>query len=194
MTKADHRCRTWTTRAWNTAQAAEGALTAATTRRTQLQTKFNDDKAELTRLKNAPRSWQGDRKLQAAQKQAEEFAAAVTPGASLATVAADKKLTVSTSPPFGRKQEAGSTVPPVLIGKLFAAKQGDVVTVEDATGAYVAQLKEIQIPQPPADGPPSALQNELTTGFRTDVATEFTNALRNRYKVEIDRTAVDRMF
>jgi len=138
--------------------------------------------------------WQADQKHQTVQKEAEAFAAAVTPGTSLAAVAAEKKLTVSTSPPLSRRQEAKSTVPPVMIGKLFAAKQGDIVTIEDANGAYVAQLKEIETPQPPADGAPTALQNELGGAMRADAATEFTNALRARFPVDIDRAAVDRMF
>jgi peptidyl-prolyl cis-trans isomerase D len=118
----------------------------------------------------------------------------VTSGTSLATVAAEKKLTVSTSPPLSRRPEGKSTVPPILIGKLFAAKQGDIVTIEDADGAYVAQLKEIQTPQAPADGAATALQNELVGAMRVDAATEFTNALRARFPVEIDRAAVDRIF
>src|SRR5262249_25733205 len=76
-------------------------------------------------------AYQADRKHQAALKQAEALAAAVTPGTPLAAVAAEKKLTVSTSPPFSRRPEAKSTVPPILISKLFAAKPGDVVTIDD---------------------------------------------------------------
>jgi peptidyl-prolyl cis-trans isomerase D len=142
----------------------------------------------------ATAAWQGDQKHQAAVKEAEALAAAVTPGTSLAAVAAEKKLTVSTSPPLTRRQDQKSTVPPVLLGKLFTAKQGDIVTIDDASGAYVAQLKEIQTPQAPADGAPSALQNELGSAMRTDIASEFTEALRNRFSVDIKQAAIDRMF
>ncbi len=55
-------------------------------------------------------------------------------------------------------------------------------------------MKEIQTPQPPADGAATALQNELGGAMRADAATEFTNALRARFPVDIDRAAVDRMF
>jgi len=84
-------------------------------------------------------------------KEAEELAAAVKPDAPLATVAAEKKLTVTTSPPLPRRPEAGSTVSPALAAKLFGAKPGEVVTAEDASGAYVGQLKEIQNADPPAE-------------------------------------------
>ena len=45
-------------------------------------------------------------------------------------------------------------MPPALAGKLFGAQKGETVTAEDETGAYVAQLKEIQLPEAPQGTPP----------------------------------------
>ena len=78
--------------------------------------------------------------------------------------------------------------------KLFAAKPGDVVTVSDATGAYAAQLKEIQPPAALSDEAATKLSNELASEARVGVAGEFTEALRRRFPVEIQRDAIDRMF
>ncbi|MBV9203360.1 MAG: SurA N-terminal domain-containing protein, partial [Alphaproteobacteria bacterium] len=72
-------------------------------------------------------AWQADQRREIAAKQAEELAAAVTPETRLATVTAAKGLKATTSPPFTRHPENDSAVPPVLVGKLFAAKPGDVV-------------------------------------------------------------------
>ena len=139
-------------------------------------------------------AWQAEQKHAAVLKEAEELAAAVKPDAPLAAVAADKKLTVTTSPPLPRRPEAGSTVSPALAAKLFGAKPSEVVTVEDASGAYVGQLKEIQNADPPAESAASGLQSELAGLIRQDLAGEFTTALRNRFKVEIHRDAIDRIF
>jgi peptidyl-prolyl cis-trans isomerase D len=139
-------------------------------------------------------AWQAEQKRAAVAKEAEALAATVKPDQPLAKVAADKKLTVTPSPPLARSAEAGNPVPPALVSKLFAAKQGDVVTATDATGAYTAQLKEIQVPETMPDNVANALSEQLRGEARVDVAGEFTEALRKRYPIEIKRDALDHMF
>ena len=139
-------------------------------------------------------AWQADQKRETAKKQAEDLAAAVKPDAPLAKVAADRKLTVTPSPPLSRDAQNAAPMPPALISKLFAAKKGEVVTATDGSGAYVAQLKEIQIPENPPDAGITGLSNQLAGEARVDALGEFTEALRSRYRVEIKRDALDRMF
>src|SRR5262249_14966767 len=122
------------------------------------------------------------------------LAAAVKGDAPLAKVAADRKLTVTASPPLSRDAQNAAPAPPALISKLFAAKQGDVVTASDASGAYVAQLKEIQVPESPPDAAVSGLSDQLAGEARVDAAGEFPGALRRRFPVEVKRDALDRMF
>jgi peptidyl-prolyl cis-trans isomerase D len=139
-------------------------------------------------------AWQAEQKHAAVVKEAEALAAAATADQPLTKLAADKKLTVTTSPPLSRSAEPGSQVSPPLLAKLFAAKQGEVVTAADATGAYTAQLKEIQVPETVPDNIANALSEQLRGEARVDVAGEFTEALRKRYPVVIKRDALDRMF
>jgi peptidyl-prolyl cis-trans isomerase D len=139
-------------------------------------------------------AWQAEQKREMVSKEAEALAAAVKPDQPLAKVAADKKLTVTPSPPLSRDAQNAAPAAPALISKLFAAKQGDVVTATDATGAYVAQLKEIQIPENPPDSAITGLSDQLAGEARADAAGQFAEALRRRYPVEIKRDAVDRMF
>ena len=139
-------------------------------------------------------AWQADQKRETVKKQAEDLAASVKPEMPLAKVAADRKLTVTPSPPLSRDAQNAAPVPPALISKLFAAKKGDVVTATDASGAYVAQLKEIQTPENPPDATVTGLSDQLAGEARVDAAGEFTEALRRRYPVEIKRDALDRMF
>ena len=139
-------------------------------------------------------AWQAEQKRAAVVKEAEALAAAVKPEQPLSKAAEAKKLTVTTSPPLSRSAQAGNPVPPALVSKLFAAKQGDVVTAADQTGAYTAQLKEIQVPENAPEEVAKALTEQLRGDARVDVAGQFTEALRKRYPVEIKRDALDRMF
>ncbi len=68
------------------------------------------------------------------------------------------------------------------------------MTATDATGAYVAQLKEVQVPENPPDTAITGLSDQLANEARVDAAGQFTEALRRRYPVEIKRDALDRMF
>ncbi len=64
----------------------------------------------------------------------------------------------------------------------------------DDTGAYTAQLKEIQSPETIPDAAAQELSDQLAGDARADVAGEFTEILRQRFPVEIQREALDRMF
>ena len=139
-------------------------------------------------------AWQADQKRESVKKQTEDLAAAVKPDIPLAKVAGDKKLTVTPSPPLSRDGQNAAPAPPALVSKLFAAKKGDVVTAIDATGAYVAQLKETQIPENPSDDVITGLSQQLAGEARSDIAGAFTEALKRRYPVDIKRDALDRMF
>ena len=139
-------------------------------------------------------AWQADRRREIVAKQAEELAAAVTPGTRLATVAGEKGLKATTSPPFTRHPENDTAVPPTLVGKLFAAKPGEVVTASDATGSYVAQLEDVKRPENVSQTAAAGLSHELDTAQQVDFAEELTRALRAHFPVEIHREALDRFF
>jgi peptidyl-prolyl cis-trans isomerase D len=142
----------------------------------------------------ATTAWQADRRREIVAKQAEELAAAVSPETKLATVAAEKGLKATTSPPFTRHPENDTAVPSPLVGKLFAAKPGEVVTASDATGSYVGQLDDVQRPENPSQTATAGLSHELDTAQQVDLAEEFTRALRAHFPIEIHREALDRFF
>ena len=141
-------------------------------------------------------AWQAEQKRDKVAKQAQDLAAAVTDGKTLTEVAAARKLTVTTSPPLPRRAQQGAPapLPPALVGKLFSAKKGDTVTADDANGAYVAQVKDIQEPPPPQGDAAKAQDQELANAYKLDLASEFTAALRQRYPVDIKRDAIERIF
>jgi len=139
-------------------------------------------------------AWQADKRREAAAKEAEELAAAVTPETRLTTVGAGKGLKVTTSPPFDRHPNPEAGIPAVLVGKLFAAKPGQVVTASDASGSYVAQLDDVQRPEKPSQTDTAELSRELDASQQADLAEELTKGLRARFPVEIHRETLDRLF
>jgi peptidyl-prolyl cis-trans isomerase D len=139
-------------------------------------------------------AWQADKRRETAAKQADGLAAAVTPEARLASAAAAKGLKATTSPPFDRHPGPEAGIPATLVGKLFAAKPGEVVTASDANGAYVAQLVDVQRPENPSQTDTAELSHELDAAQQTDLAEELTEALRARFPVEIHRDVLDRYF
>ena len=139
-------------------------------------------------------AWQEQKRREAVAKTADELAAAVKGGARLTAVAAEKGLQVTTSPPLARQPGRDFAVSPALVAKLFAAKQGEVVTAADTNGSYVAQLDEVQIPEAPPQTATAELARELSGALRTDLGAEFTQALRQRFPVQIRREALDRLF
>jgi len=139
-------------------------------------------------------AWQAEQKREAATKRAEALAGAVNPGVPLAKAAADKRLTLVAATPLSRSATPGQNVSPALVAKLFAAKPGDIVTASDDNGAYAAQLREIQSPETIPDAAAAGLSDQLASEARVGIAGEFTEALRHRFPVEIQREALDRMF
>jgi len=76
---------------------------------------------------------------------------AMKSGRSLEGVATPLGLQVTTTPPLTRDGQAPAGVPQNLIAPLFSLKQGDSTMIETPDGFVVAQLTQIQTPNPAAD-------------------------------------------
>jgi peptidyl-prolyl cis-trans isomerase D len=150
--------------------------------------------AEVTDL--AVAAWQTEKRHETIIKMASELAGAATQDHSLATAAAAKKLAVATSPPLSRNPQQDAGVSAALVGKLFGAAQGGIVTADDAAGAYVAEVTSIEKPDPAKDTDKTAdsVSGELLTAMQSDVSAEFTRALRRDFPVEIRRSELDHLF
>jgi peptidyl-prolyl cis-trans isomerase D len=138
-------------------------------------------------------AWQSEQKADAVKKQAADLAASVAGGTPLAQAAAAKGLSVSTTSPLLRRPEGATPVPAAVIVKLFAAKVGDTVTTDDAAGSYVAQLKEIKIPDTVPDAQVKALTTELGNSTRYDLVGEFTSALKKQFPVTVHHDVLDKV-
>lgn len=138
--------------------------------------------------------WQAAQQQAGAANEAKALAAQVGPGTPLAKAAAAKGLNLIDAGPLTRTPLPGEAVPPELVAKLFAAKPGQVVTVSDQAGAYVAQLKAVQVPGTVPDGAAASIGQQLDDEAKVDVAKEYTDGLRRHYPVDVKRSILDRMF
>jgi len=139
-------------------------------------------------------AWQAEQKSEAVKKQADDLAAAVGGSTPLAQAAAAKGLSVKATPPLSRRAQSDASVPAALVAKLFSAKVGDTVSATDNNGAYVAQLKEIKVPDAAPDDQVKALTAELGNSARYDLVGEFTEALKKRFPVTVHHDVLDGMF
>ena len=139
-------------------------------------------------------AWQAEQKQKDVAKQAEALAAAVTPAAPLATLAAEKGLTVQPGVTLGRTPEPGQRFPPALVGKLFAAKPGEAVFVADDSGGYAAQLKDVQVPQTIPEDEAAKLATQLDRRHAARCRRRIHARSAPPLPVDIKRDELDRLF
>jgi peptidyl-prolyl cis-trans isomerase D len=138
--------------------------------------------------------WKTEKRHEALDAKAKELAAKVGGDKTLDAVAKEAGLTASPTQPFS-KSGAEAGIPPALAARLFAAKPGEVVTVADATGAWIGQLKDVEQPEAkPGEQGYDQLAKQLRDGMRNDLLAEYDRALRGRYPVEIHQDELHRLF
>jgi peptidyl-prolyl cis-trans isomerase D len=138
--------------------------------------------------------WRAEQRRAIAEKNARALAATVSPSQPLAQAAAAKGLSLLKVGPLVRTPLPGEAVPPELIARLFTAKPGAVVTVNDADGAYTAQLKAIDTPTTVPAGPAASISQQLADEARLDIAKQYTDGLRRDFTVSVNQAVLDRMF
>jgi len=140
-------------------------------------------------------AWQQDQRVQRVTAEIKEIAAAVNAGAPLKLVAADRKLSLKTTPALNRSGGEDGGLPRELVTEIFKAKLHQALTGESGDGGYVAQLTEI-VPADPDKSKPQLdqLTAELSNALQRDILTEYTQALRGHFKVEIVQPNLDRAF
>jgi peptidyl-prolyl cis-trans isomerase D len=140
-------------------------------------------------------AWQQDQRVERVTKEVKEIAAAVNAGAPLKLVAADRKLTLKTTPALNRSGGEDGGLPRELVTEIFKAKPHEALTGQSGDGGYVAELTEI-VPADPDKAKPQLdqLTAELSNALQRDILTEYTQALRGHFKVEIVQSNLERAF
>ncbi len=102
---------------------------------------------------------------------------------------------IALTAPFTRDTTSVEGLPAEMVGKLFAANPGEIVTGATATAQVIARLKEVIPADPAAPGADTAtLATQVSRGIENDLATQFAEALRQRYPVTVERQRIAQMF
>ena len=140
--------------------------------------------------------WRAAERHRMAEAKAKALAEQVRGGTALSAAAGEAGLTVETPPAVRRSTNASDmNLPPALVAKVFAAKQGDVL-VEALPGGYaIAQLSKIDKVDPAAESAEVAgVRDQLSQGMAADIRAQYLQALRARYGVTINPTVVQSLF
>ncbi|QLH38955.1 MAG: SurA N-terminal domain-containing protein [Defluviicoccus sp.] len=136
-------------------------------------------------------AWRKRQRDDHAHKQANELAEKVRGGATFAAAAGARGVNVQTTKPFDRKGDgAPEGLSPPVIDALFAAKQGETVVISTGDGYAVAKLTSVVPPSEDATATAS-VRDELERELQGDVLVQLTAALRKRYPVRVNVSAVE---
>jgi peptidyl-prolyl cis-trans isomerase D len=134
-----------------------------------------------------------DKQSAAAQADAKAISDAVTPDKPLSAIAAEKQLTIVTTPAMTRRGSSAN-LPASVIAKMFDLKPGETGVTSGPDGWYVVQLKTIEPADPATDeATVKQVTEQLTEGMRGDILSQFEKALRSRYPVSIHQQEIDRL-
>jgi peptidyl-prolyl cis-trans isomerase D len=119
---------------------------------------------------------------------------AVQDGQSFEDAATVAGVTIRHLAPVGRAEPVEG-VPAPLIKPLFAlTKKGEVTMIETPDGFAVAQLTEIQVPDPNADPIGfGQIRDALDKEMAQDIQAVFVTAVRERAKWTVNRKAIDQL-
>ena len=140
--------------------------------------------------------WKSRNIRAATRKKAEELQKAAKAAASLERAVKSGKAgnrKIVTSKPFTRFiREPGSPVSNELSTALFSARKGDIVVGATPGGFAVASLKDIIAADPTTNKADAEnLRDQLRNALTTDAISQYLASLRQRYQVQINRTALD---
>lgn len=141
-------------------------------------------------------AWTAERKAEEARKTAQSVTERIAAGVKLAELAGEVGQKVRTTDPFTRDGDgAGDHVSAALVEKMFALRVGDAAWAPTLDGTVVGVAKEVKSANPLSDSKGvKAVSDRLRQVMAVDFLAQYTNALRDRYPVEIDQAAVEDMF
>lgn len=148
--------------------------------------------------------WQRDKALAEARKTADTLAAEIGASTTLSSLETkDGKVTYGQVGPITRFGQAvdrfhlvdNGRLSAEMLGKLFAAKPGEVFTATAGEGIVIVRLKDVVKPQPVgALGPArNELVGSLANAVTTDMMDQMNAVFAARYPVEVNQPIVDQM-
>jgi peptidyl-prolyl cis-trans isomerase D len=141
-------------------------------------------------------AWLAQMQAAKAQEKTEALLAKIKGGQDFSAAGQEAGITPALTEPVTRSRGPRPGGSPAEVGvRLFQMKTGDVDVVQTGSASIVVRLEQI-LPSDPAtqEADTAELVDRLKRGAGDDLLTSFTEALRKRYIVNIDRAALDRMF
>lgn len=139
-------------------------------------------------------AWTRQRRADAVEALAAEVAERLRNGEDPQAVAAAIGAEHERTPELLRDGSNRGDVPPALVERLFGMTAGEVAVVPAGDGQIVAKLVEVTPADPAAgDDALATLRDEVERRMAQDLTAQFTEALRQRYGVEINRSALEQI-
>ena len=129
------------------------------------------------------------------EERAEAFAARLSEAGGFQGLTVPGGAAAAKTQPLRRDDGAAPGSPsPQLAARLFEVDQGEVVRVPGPDGQVVAQLVEIRPADPGADRQAvEALRGQLDQAIAEDLLAQFSNGLRSRFDLTVNRQLVDQL-
>lgn len=136
--------------------------------------------------------WRGEERRRLADEKAAELADRLRRGDDVAAVAEEHGLVHASPSGFDRSaSDPGGLLPRQLTVALFAASRGETTTVAGDEGVYAARLTAIEVPDPAqAADDVRRVASALRGSMQSELLEQFGEALRSRYRVEINEAAM----
>ncbi|MBU0723532.1 MAG: SurA N-terminal domain-containing protein [Alphaproteobacteria bacterium] len=139
-----------------------------------------------------------ERRAEAAKAKAEALAKAIAGGKTLAEAATEAGLNApAATAPFTRDGQGLENLPRSIATAGFRAKQGEAQVVDSRDGQYVLVVTDIRAADPAAEASKpeiDAVKQTVQQGIASDILSTFSQALRQSYPVEIDRSRLTTSF
>lgn len=135
------------------------------------------------------RAWLRDQREQKARELAEGYVEQLGSGTTLEEIAEQEGRSVQQTDALTRNGQQPS---PEFVSQLFSVEADGAFSAGGQQAIYVAQLREIQKPDPGAN--PQAVEeiaSRLNQGLSGDLLALYSNDLQQRYGVEINQAAVE---
>jgi peptidyl-prolyl cis-trans isomerase D len=142
------------------------------------------------------KAWTSEEKRNSANNLAKEITEKSKTESDFNKVANEYNLAVTTSPEFKRSGgELKGALPSFVVTNLFKGKVGEVEMGMVGENFAVAKLKSIIAADPTKDKDGvDKIAKEVTSSYARDLAAQFDNALRKKYKVVVKDELVDTVF
>ncbi|MDE0538178.1 MAG: SurA N-terminal domain-containing protein [Rhodospirillales bacterium] len=141
-------------------------------------------------------AWKDAARAKATRKRAEDLVARLKSGVTLAELSNLRGVEISETKPFLRTGHGlDKPLPGQLITELFGAGRGGVVTAAGDGAHYVARLKDVVAAVPSADRDGlSAVRGQIAGDIGADLTAQFTQALRQRHGVTVNRASLEQSY